>query len=144
MFKPLQDKKAQSITEYTMIVVVILAAITAMSVLSKRALMGKLLDTHNYMVRTVEDARVSIAGTEPASTLSPQYEPYYSYVDSTVTQNSQQSVQMTGRRGPNPASYQRYYNDRSFRQMYREELPYMGVGTTSPSAGGGSIGVGTS
>ena len=139
MPRTLRQKKAQSLTEYSLILIVVLGAIYSMTFLSKRALMGKLRDTHLYMINNIQEARDQVVSGSSLEIgqVEQQYEPYYMHIESTVESRSQEELIMTGRRGPNPETYQRTYDVRTLRRSFREELPFPSLGTTA------AVGIGT-
>lgn len=137
MFKNLQKNRAQSLSEYSLILIVVLGAIISMSMLARRALLGKFLDTQGYMMDTVRAARDQILNEKALineeyylDPIEREYEPYYTYTESTTDHRSRQSVTISGGGVAPYTSFQRQHDDRTNRRMYREESPATAIGGT--------------
>lgn len=85
-------------TEYVIVLGVALAAVSAMAVLGKRAIQGKLFDARMHMtdsvrgaVQTLNDRGYMAEGT----VLYSGYEPYYTLTNSVVASNSVDTYRLT-------------------------------------------------
>ena len=81
------------VSEYAITFFLIVAVISAMSLMVKRVLQGRILEARNTMIRTVN----AVAGPGGVSL---EYEPYYVETRSEVNRRSTESVVLFG--GENP------------------------------------------
>lgn len=129
MPRTLRQKKAQSLTEYSLILIVVLGAIMAMSMFSRRALMGKMADTKRYMMDTVRAAQRDVQGQAGlvlvgGTDLPDEYEPYYMQTEVRVEVDSQDVVTLGG--GGSTGAFRRQEDSLIIRNIESEELPWPG------------------
>lgn len=94
-------KKAQSLTEYSVCLAVVLVALITMNLYVKRGLQGRYKDLVDYTVDKVSDIR--------------QYEPYYVDSEHTTITNT-----TTGEIMSNGGSFTRTIDDTSIRPIWRD------------------------
>jgi hypothetical protein len=92
-----RSSQAQVISEYAVTFFLIVAVISAMSIMVKRALQGRLYEARNTMIRIVN------AETGPGLVVPLEYEPYYIETNSEVEQNSRDTVMLFGGAAPGVA-----------------------------------------
>ena len=74
MLKRLKNHQAQAnITEYVVIIFIVVGMMTAMGVFVKRALQGRIFDARNYAVKTIKD----MTKGDYNGNVFYAYEPYY-------------------------------------------------------------------
>ncbi len=89
MLKYLKDKQAQvMVGEYVMVIFLVLAAMTAITVYFKRAVQARIHDARYYMANEVRQR----VGEQFNGTLSGSYEPYYTDTSSTISRGSSQTT----------------------------------------------------
>lgn len=81
--KHIQSPKGQMVaSEYVIVLFVVVAVISGMSVYFRRAVQGRIRDAHNAMINIV---RTRLAGNYAGTNVFVQYEPYYQNTISDVT-----------------------------------------------------------
>jgi len=99
-FLNLKNRRGQGVTvEYAVLFFIVIAAITAMSTYSKRAIQGRVRDARNYVVRQVEPA---YANGRTNSQFYFEYEPYYTQTTTDkneLTQTTENQTPWAGHEG---------------------------------------------
>lgn len=76
-----KKQQAQIIAEYALVIFLIVAAVIAMMVFTKRLLQARIRDAHVYMLNEVRQADTSV-------TIPDSYEPYYTVSTSDIARES--------------------------------------------------------
>ncbi len=94
--KYFETRRAQVIPEYAITFFLIVAVISAMSMMVKRALQGRIYEARNTMIRVVN--------AESPVPVPLEYEPYYMETRSEVRRNSSETVGLRGGTPPGVAT----------------------------------------
>ena len=116
--------KAQIITEQAVFLSVIVGVIVALSFLIKRAIQGKIKDTHTYMIDTVRSAQSEIGrevGRYDMGIVYNEYEPYYSASDSAVHRESTQTDELAP--GGQGGGFTKTIDDKTTASTQSTQLP---------------------
>ncbi len=93
MFSKLKKKRAQAIlTEYMVVIFIVVGVMTSMSVYIKRALQGRMYDARNYAVNSIkEQTKDKYKGPVYYA-----YEPYYANSTSIIESNESMKSKLFG------------------------------------------------
>ena len=94
MLKCLKFPRAQVLPEYVFMLVLVVAAVSAMSVYVRRALQAKIYDARGAMIERVAGAYNS-SPYAPVTTFSNEYEPYYLQTNTTGISDYQDQDSLT-------------------------------------------------
>jgi len=120
------NNKGQAVlAEHAMIFFVVIAALTAMTVLVQRGLQARVHDVRDYMINAVNSAcDANCQQAAGGSSVPYEYEPYYVQTLSEVNQNSND---VTGTMTGNPKAlgviYKKVYNEKTGTQSTGVQLP---------------------
>ena len=131
MLRNLNNRRAQAVVgEYVLVIFLVLAVVTGMTVYWKRALQGRIHDARDYMVNSV---RQRTAGSFNGD-LYLHYEPYYLNTSATVSR----SVDHTSRLLPSlPLSsgiFVKTINESTAMQVISETAPPRDFNLTTPTS----------
>jgi len=121
MLRALKNRNAQAVMgEYVVVIFLVMAVLTGMTVYFKRAVQARIYDARNYMIGEV---RVRTAGLFNGN-LYKEYEPYYANVASTLyrTMDDRTTLMSSG-----PAA-----SSGIFRKVYNEETAARSNSLTLP------------
>lgn len=106
MLKALRNKKAQAVMgEYVVVIFLVMAVLTGMTVYFKRALQARIHDARDYMIGEV---RTRTAGQFNGN-LYKEYEPYYSNSASQIYRLGQDETRLLP--GGSSGVFEKYYNE---------------------------------
>ncbi|HOW35289.1 MAG TPA: hypothetical protein PL155_02585 [Candidatus Omnitrophota bacterium] len=114
MPRPIKNRKAQIINEYTVTVALAVTVIMAVTAIVKRSIQARIKDTKDYMITKANDAYVQTrnATAQTPARIPKEYEPYYTQSASDVTRDS--TRQLNVYKHPwEGFTYEQVYKDRT-------------------------------
>jgi len=117
--KRYRNKYGQVIQEWVFLLVVVITAVSAMTIYVKRALQARMYDANNYMVQEAS------SGAPDINLDSSQYEPYYTVTSSRRTETVNNSITLSA--GGTSGIFHKIINERTQNVSTSTQLP--------PSAG---------
>ena len=112
--------------EYVMVIFLVLAVVTGMTIYFKRAVQARIHDTRDYMVSEV---RVRTAG-EFDGDLYKEYEPYYSNVTAVVARSADYTTRMLP--GASSGIFRKTINETTRVQSLSQTAPPREFDRTTP------------
>lgn len=128
MLKSLRNKNAQAVMgEYVLVIFLVMAVLTAMTIYFKRAVQARIHDARDYMVSEV---RVRTAGSFDGN-LYKEYEPYYGNTVATVFRSMDDQTMILP--GASSGIFQKIYNETVAVQVNSETAPPRDFDQTTPT-----------
>lgn len=119
------------IGEYAVVIAMVLAVLTAMTVYFKRVLQGRIYDVRNYMVNEV---RTRTEG-EYSGNLYLGYEPYYTKTDTNAWISGTDETRILPSGRGTPGIFQKYYDETTAVRTAGETLSPRYYNATTPPSG---------
>ncbi|MCK5260181.1 MAG: hypothetical protein KAJ70_03885 [Candidatus Omnitrophica bacterium] len=127
MLKALKNTKAQAVTEeYTIVIFMVMAVLTVMTVYFKRVVQARIHDARDYMVTEVR-ARTDGIYT---GNLYREYEPYYGNTSGTVSRATDSETMVQP--GASSGIFRKVYNERTSVWIHSETAPPREFDRTTP------------
>jgi hypothetical protein len=121
-----RSHKGQSIlSEYTMVIFLVIAALVAITVYVQRSIEARIHDARNFMIDSVANTSVCDANCLLATgTISHEYEPYYTQTAANIQQGqSQELTAATGNAQVIGAIYGQFVNEDTQSNSVSNQLP---------------------
>ena len=123
----INNNTAQIITEYAVILIVVIAVFASMTALVKGAVQARIKDTRDYVIEEVKKAHRDVNGV---GGVAYEYEPYYTRESANVTRNARQRREL--KPIDDPGVYRLTENFTINVQRESEQLPARAAGPGIP------------
>lgn len=129
MLRNLNNRRAQAaVGEYALVIFLVLAVVTGMTIFWKRAIQGRIHDARDYMVDSV---RQRTAGSFNGD-LYLHYEPYYTNTSATVSRSAEHTSRLLP--GMSSGIYVKTIDESTAAQIISETAPPRDFNLTTPTS----------
>ena len=127
MLKTLRNTKAQAVMgEYVIVIFLVMAVMTSMTIYFKRAVQARIHDARDYMVTEVRERTAGIY----TGNLYREYEPYYSNTSATVFKVTDHETMVQS--GASSGIFRKVYDERTSVRVNSETAPPREFNRTTP------------